>query len=112
MLNVAKERLSALSSDTLAKRDFSRELQLLTSLQKNLVLVPADKASNNTIFVCKRLYCQVIREELRKKDGAYVLSTRSAKEVIPQHLKHLARWKLNLHENLPYLYYAQNTRWT
>ena len=105
LLNVAKERLSALSSDTLAQRDFSRELQLLKSLQKNLILVPADKASNNTIFVCKRLYCHVIREELRKKDGAYVLSTHSAKEVIQQHLKHLARWKLNLHENLPYLYW-------
>ena len=35
----------------------------LSRLQENFVRVPADKASNNYIFVCKRYYVSILIEE-------------------------------------------------
>ena len=103
-LNAAAKLLSTHSSTPHAHQDLSNELKLLKRLQKDLILVPADKASNNTIFVCKRLYCETLRTELLKKDGAYSAHQRSDDEVIQRQLK-LAYWKLDLHDNLPYLYW-------
>ena len=36
----------------------------LSRLHKNFVIVPADKASNNYAFVCKRYYVDILIEEL------------------------------------------------
>ena len=36
----------------------------LSSLHENFVIVPADKASNNYTFVCKRYYVDILIEEL------------------------------------------------
>ena len=39
----------------------------LRELHSEYVLVPADKASNNVIIVCKKYYTEVIRKELDRK---------------------------------------------
>ena len=36
----------------------------LSCLHENFVIVPADKASNNYTFVCKKLYVDILIEEL------------------------------------------------
>ena len=38
-------------------------LDFLRELQKHYVLVPADKASNNIIVVCKKYYVEVVLKE-------------------------------------------------
>ena len=38
--------------------------KFLTDLHDKYVIAPADKASNNTIFICKSYYRQIINEEL------------------------------------------------
>ena len=85
--------------------DLTVELEVLKRLQRVLVLVPADKAANNTIFVCKRLYCQRLRDELRKTRGAYSPAAESKTDVILRHKNFLARWKLPFTDSLPFLYW-------
>ena len=47
----------------------------LTELQSKYVLVPADKASNNIIFVCKYYYIHTLTEELGINSGMNLNST-------------------------------------
>lgn len=47
------------------------EINYLKWLQRYLVLVPVDKASNNVAFICKRLYIHTLRQELGQVNGAY-----------------------------------------
>ena len=56
------------------------------SIHSNFVIVPADKASNNYTFVCKRHYVDILIEELglRSRHGnpTYNLTDFSASEVL------------------------------
>ena len=47
----------------------------LTELQSKYVLVPADKADNNIIFVCKYYYIHTLIEELGINSGMNLNST-------------------------------------
>ena len=47
----------------------------LTELQSKYVLVPADKAGNNIIFVCKYYYIGTLMEELDINSGTNLNST-------------------------------------
>ena len=76
----------------------------LWALKKSLVLVPADKAANNIIFVCKRLYTHIIRKELTKADGAYRPETRTKQEILDEHKEFLNNWKLGQVNELPTQY--------
>ena len=71
---------------------FVKELSLLKKLQRVLTLVPADKAANNTIFVCKRLYCHVLRTETQRSDGAYHSVPESAESIVESHTLALTRF--------------------
>ena len=48
----------------------------LTELQSKYVPVPADKAGNNIIFVCKYYYIPTLMEELGINSGTNLNSTR------------------------------------
>ncbi len=41
----------------------------LESLQKQFVIAPADKASNNVIFICKQWYMDQVIKELHVYDN-------------------------------------------
>ena len=41
-----------------------KHLESLNSLHSKYVLVPADKAANNVIVVCKRYYLEVVTKEI------------------------------------------------
>ena len=58
----------------------------LSRLHENFVIVPADKASNNYTFVCKRHYVSILSEELGLNslpgNPTYNLTDLSASEVL------------------------------
>ena len=53
------------------------------------MLVPADKAGNNVVIVCKHYYKEVLTKELKSSDGAstYVGKDECADEIIDTHLR-------------------------
>ena len=61
----------------------------LSRLHKNFVIVPADKASNNYTFVCKRYYVDILIQELGLHlppgNPTYNLTDFSASEVLDNH---------------------------
>jgi hypothetical protein len=59
-------------------------LSYLRCLQRDLVLVPVDKAANNVAFVCKRLYTRVLRDELEKSatDDTRIYETAEEGDVV------------------------------
>ena len=86
----------------------------LKELHEKCLLVPADKAGNNIIFVCKQYYIQTLMEELELNSGSTINSTYEAQdvtadEVIQNHasaLDDLLNIKLHQKEKkLPQLYW-------
>ena len=103
LLREAKLRLDKISH--IEQSMFVKELSLLKKLQRVLTLVPADKAANNTIFVCKRLYCHVLRTETQRSDGAYHSVPESAESIVESHTLALTRFGLTTDSNLPFLFW-------
>ena len=63
----------------------------LTELQSKYVLVPADKAGNNIIFVCKYYYVHTLMEELginsrTNRNSTYVTQDRTVDDIIQTHV--------------------------
>ena len=83
----------------------------LTKLQSKYVLVPADKAANNIIFVCKYYYIHTLMEELGINSGTNLNSTQdpTVDEIIQTHattLEDVLDIKLQQREkNLPQIYW-------
>ena len=76
----------------------------LRRLQRFLVIVPVDKASNNVSFVCKSLYANRLREELHS--DAYQLEQRSVDKLIEAHKRFLQPKHLTSREDVfPFLYW-------
>jgi len=53
----------------------------LSELQEKYVLVPADKAGNNIIFVCKYYYVQTLMRELGLESSSTINSTYEAQTI-------------------------------
>ena len=53
----------------------------LTELHEKYVLVPADKAGNNIIFVCKYYYVKTLMEELGINSSTTINSTYESQDV-------------------------------
>ena len=67
---------------------------MLDELQEKYVFVPADKASNNIIVVCKHHYLEVICKELGLWPGAtssdtYIPETMDPKEISGNHISYM-----------------------
>ena len=74
--------------------------------QRQCVLVPADKATNNVIVVCKKYYLDVVLNELSTTD-TYVQDDRGSQCVILDHLQYMTKVNINIepeHEDLPSIY--------
>ena len=94
----------------------------LRELHKEYVLVPADKASNNIIIVCKKYYTEVITNELAGKSGkasTYVHCRDSVDQIVQKHLAYMHSTKVKVTEDmkrLPGFYWmpkiAQKSLWT
>ena len=75
-------------------------------------LVPADKASNNIIIICKTLYLSVLYKELGinslQNSETYTLCNKSPDDIIKKHQKFLSRNGMlitPLHLDLPLIYW-------
>ncbi|KAK3085885.1 hypothetical protein FSP39_010004 [Pinctada imbricata] len=84
----------------------------LTYLQEHYVITPADKASNNYTFNCKKYYFDSLVKELGLNstpgNPTYTPTNLSASEIIDNHKSALASFGFdtnNLDLDLPYLYY-------
>ena len=84
----------------------------LSRLHENCVIVPADKASNNYTFVCKRYYVDTLIEELGLHllpgNPTYNLTDFSASEVLDNHKSVLTTFGIQTADeelDLPYIYW-------
>ena len=82
----------------------------LSLLHENYVIVPADKASNNYIFVCKRYNVSILTEKLGLNslpgNPTYNLTDFSASEVLDNHKSVLTSFGIETSEDeldLPYI---------
>ena len=87
----------------------------LRKLHDDSVLVPADKAANNVIVVCKKYYIKTLIKELGinttdiSPNSTYIPSTDSFHEILKSHCKFIESVGLEMPEedkNLPYLYWT------
>ena len=87
----------------------------LRRLHDDFVLVPADKAANNVIVVCKKYYIETLIKELGinttniSPNSTYIRSTDSFHEILKSHCKFIESVGLEMSEedkNLPYLYWT------
>ncbi|KAK3086825.1 hypothetical protein FSP39_024074 [Pinctada imbricata] len=83
----------------------------LTYLQEHYVITPADKASNNYTFTCKKYYFDSLVKELGLNstpgNPTYTPTNLSASEIIDNHKSALTSFGFdttNLDLDLPYLY--------
>ena len=84
----------------------------LFRLRENFIIVPADKASNNYTFFCKKQYVDILIEELGLHslpvNPTYNLRVFSASEVLDNHKSVLTSFRIqtdNEEFNLPYIYW-------
>ena len=79
----------------------------LRRLHDDFVLVPADKAANNVIVVCKKYYIETLIKELSinttniSPNSTYIPSTASFDEILKSHCKGDVRSNhyLNFHKS-------------
>ena len=84
----------------------------LSRLHENFVIVPADEASYNYTFVCKRHYVSILSEELGLNslpwNPTYNLTDFSASEVLDTHKSILTSFGIETSDDeldLPYIYW-------
>ena len=84
----------------------------LSRLHENIVIVPADKASNNYTFVCKKYYVSILTKELGlnslPRNPTYNLKDFSASEVLDNHKSVLTSFGIDPNEDeldLLYIYW-------
>ena len=104
-----KHSVNARSESIFRDPDVVREL---SCLHENFVIVPADKASNNYTFVCKRHYVDILIEELglRSLPGnpTYNRTDFSASEVLDNNKSVLTSFGIQSNSeelDLPYIYW-------
>ena len=84
----------------------------LRRLHDNFVLVPADKASNNIVFVCKNYYYECLLNELgftsTSGNPTYTRTNLTKDEILQNHLSVLNTFDIPKNQDqfeLPYLYW-------
>ena len=86
----------------------------LHKLHTNYILVPADKAANNVIAVCKKYYLNTLAKELEinnvnSKNPTYIPINDSFERILKSHNKFRTSVRSEMSEedqNLPYLYWT------
>ena len=87
-------------------------IEELSCLHDKYVVVPADKASNNIVFVCKKHYIDCLIKELginnTLRNPTYTLSTLTKQEILENHKSVLISFGVNPKDedqDLPSLYW-------
>jgi hypothetical protein len=89
-----------------------RVVNELRRLHDNFVLVPADKASNNIVFVCKNYHYECLLNELgftsTSGNSTYTRTNLTKGEIQQNHLSVLNTFNIPKNQDqfdLPYLYW-------
>ena len=84
----------------------------LSDIHDKFVVVPADKASNNVVFVCKKYYIQCLINELGIAAGGddndtYHRTAFSKEDILSNHESVISSFGIpsNNHKNCPFLYW-------
>ena len=77
-------------------------LDYLNKLHENYVLVPADKAGNNIIVVCKKYYLDVVLKEL-ESTNTYQEVHSDCSNVVSRHLKYMVQNNIFVQEQQEHL---------
>ena len=88
-------------------------LNCFSSLHDKYVVTPADKASNNIVFVCKAHYYNCLIKELgidgnTSASATYKRTTFDKDEIIANHSSFMSSFNIQMkeeHKELPYLYW-------
>ena len=113
------ERISSLKEKIRSpKQKILSDLDMKDTLRRlhdDFVLVPADKAANNVIVVCKKYHIETLIKEIGinttniSPNSTYIPSTDSFHEILESHCKFIESVGLEMSEedkNLPYLYWT------
>ena len=114
--DVLKRRIRRLKQSVNTRHEFIFSdpdvFRELSRHHDNSVIVPADKASNNYTFVCKRHYISILSEELGLNslpgNPTYNLADFSASEVLDNHKSVLTSFGIETSDDeldLPYIYW-------
>ena len=84
----------------------------LSRLHGNFIIVPADKASNNFTFVCRKYYIHILQEELGLNtlpgNPTYTLTDFTTSEILDNHKSVLTSFGISTSDtehDLPYIYW-------
>jgi hypothetical protein len=80
-------------------------LEDLKQLQKDYILIPTDKASNNVTIVCKKFYVGLLNDEVLSSNFQQVDETEE--DVVERHRKFLLSMNIKMQDDnkkIPYLY--------
>ena len=105
------EKVGSLKINKRKKHVFKSRVHLdnLNKLHENFVLVPADKASNNVIVVCKKYYLDVVIKELNL-NNTYKEVHNNSVNIISRHLDYMVKNDIDVreqHEQLPSFYWLR-----
>ena len=107
-INVLKRKKKVWKTQQILRRN--KHLEYLKQFQQQYVLVPADKASNNILVVCKKYYVDVLVKELLNagQPSTYVDGGDTYDRLVKKHVCDLKRWNIRIPpvmEELPTLYW-------
>ena len=87
--------------------------ECLSSLHRDFVVVPADKAANNVVFVCKAFYYECLIKELgigeNISNNTYQHTSLSKEEIVRNHKSVLESFNIKIKDedlDLPSLYWT------
>ena len=76
----------------------------MENFQKSFVLIPADKASNNILIVCRKYYLDVVLKELDTSDGSspqtYTCCSTPIENLVAEHKEFMDRQNLRIPEEM------------
>ena len=91
----------------------NRELEYIKDLHRQYVLVPADKAANNIIMVCKKYYLDMVMSELSPGmsiANTYTECTTNYHTLVNTHVEEMRIWNISVPPTmleLPSLYWLR-----
>ena len=82
---------------------------VIKDFHEQYVLVPADKATNNIIVICKKYYLEIILSELSIVNPCtYINVNKDCSTLIAEHLHALTKWNISIPaemKQLPTIYW-------
>ena len=74
-------------------------MEYLHDFQSKYVLVPADKAANNVVVVCRKYYLEVVLREL-STSNTYERDDRVCEPIVGEHLQFMRNKKIDVAHDL------------